>query len=158
MILCVNLLWPSKIICSLILIQNVFNGWVLGTKLVKKTCFWKIWVEFMCFLKTFNLILMHFIHEILCFEEFLHKIALFFKKFSFPDFRLIEDVSRPIKIVIKIFVWICLARSVLDWSNLFFDRSKLNYDQSKFGQWAIWENHVPHGFLFLIDIIMFLMH
>ena len=58
-----------------------------------KTCFWKIWVEFMCFWKTFNLILMHFFHEILWFEEFLHKIALFFKNPIFPDFQSIEYVA-----------------------------------------------------------------
>ena len=37
-----------------------------------KSCFWKIWVKFKCFWKTFHLILMHFIHKTLCFEEFLH--------------------------------------------------------------------------------------
>ena len=53
-----------------------------------KSCFWKIWVEFKCFWKNFNLILMHFIHEILCFEEFLHKIAPFFKKKKFSKFSI----------------------------------------------------------------------
>ena len=48
-----------------------------------KTCFWEIWVEFKCFWKTFNLILMHFIHEILCSEELLHWIALFSKIWFF---------------------------------------------------------------------------
>ena len=43
------------------------------------TCFWKIWVEFKCFWKTFNLILMHFIHEILYFEEFCIKLLCFSK-------------------------------------------------------------------------------
>ena len=87
-----------------------------------KTCFWEIWVEFMCFWKTFNLILMHFIHEILCFEEILHKIALFFKNFIFLDFRSIESVSRPIEIAIKIFGLILSdsigVRSMLDRSKL----------------------------------------
>ena len=46
---------------------------------------------------------MYFIHKILCFEEFLHKIALFFKKLVFPKFRSIEPVSRPIEIAIKSF-------------------------------------------------------
>ena len=44
---------------------------------------------------------MYFICKILCFEEFLHKIALFFKKLCFPDFRSIESVSRPIENAIK---------------------------------------------------------
>ena len=33
--LCVNVFWPFKIICSLILMQIVFNVWVLGTKRLK---------------------------------------------------------------------------------------------------------------------------
>ena len=41
-------------------------------KIEWKTCLWKIWVEFKCFWKTFHLILMHFIHNTICFEEFLH--------------------------------------------------------------------------------------
>ena len=62
---------------------------------------------------------MHFIHKILYFEEFLHKIALFFKNLIFSDFRLIELVARPIEIVIKNLVWICSFRLVLDrgWIN-----------------------------------------
>ena len=62
---------------------------------------------------------MHFIHKILCFEEFLNKTALFFKNLIFPDFRLIEPVARPIEIAIKNLVWICPFRSVLNcyWIN-----------------------------------------
>ena len=45
---------------------------------------------------------MHFIHKILCYEEFVHKIALFFKKLVFPEFPSIEFVSWPIEIAIKI--------------------------------------------------------
>ena len=33
----------------------------------------------------------------------------------FPDFWSIEPIARPIEIAIKILVWICLARSLLDW-------------------------------------------
>ena len=45
---------------------------------------------------------MHSIHKISCFEEFLHKIALFFKNLFFLDFQSIEPISRLIKIAIKI--------------------------------------------------------
>ena len=67
----------------------------------------------------FHLIFMHFIHKILCFEDFLHKIALFFKNLIFPDFRSIAPVARLIEIVIKNLVWICPFRLVLDrcWIN-----------------------------------------
>ena len=44
-----------------------------------KTYFWKIWVEFKCFWKTFNLILVHFIHEILCLRSFCIKLLCFFR-------------------------------------------------------------------------------
>ena len=79
----------------------------------------------MCFWKAFHLILMHFIHKILCFEKFLHKIALFFKNMIFPYCRLIESVSRPIEIAIKILVWLYVFRSVLDcfWINRRYFRS-----------------------------------
>ena len=64
-----------------------------------KSYFWEIWVQYKCFWKAFHLILMHFIHKILYFEEFLHKIALFFKKLFFFH--------------------------IFNRSNLFFNRSKL---------------------------------
>ena len=59
-------------------------------KLIEKLVFRRSGLNSSVFEKTFNLILMHFIHETLCFEEFLHKIALFFKNLNFPNFRLIE--------------------------------------------------------------------
>ena len=56
---------------------------------------------------------MHFIHKILCFEGCLHKIALFFKKLVFLEFRSIESISRPIEIAIKLFsLYFRLAQSV----------------------------------------------
>ena len=73
----------------------------------------------MCFWKAFHLILMHVIHKIHCFEEFLHYFALFKKKkkLIFPEFR-------PIEIAIKnvcesLFVSIG-ARLVLDQSKHFW--------------------------------------
>ena len=76
---------------------------------------------------------MHFIHKILCFKEFLHKIALLFKNPIFPDFWSIEYVARLIEIAIKILVTICLARLMLDWSNLIFNWLKLIFNRSKIG-------------------------
>ena len=72
-----------------------------------KMCFWKIWVEYKCFWKAFHLILMYSIHKILCFEEFLHKIALFFQKFDFSRF----SIDR---------VWFLINRKILDFSSLVF--------------------------------------
>ena len=90
-------------------------------KLVEKLIFGRSGLNLSVYEKTFNLILMHFIYEILCFEEFLHKFAMFFKNLIFPYCQSIESVAQPIEIVIKILVWICLARLVLNWSNLIFD-------------------------------------
>ena len=53
------------------------------------------------FEKAFHLILMHFIHKIQCFEEFLHNF--FFQKFIFLEFQSIEPALRSIEIAIKIF-------------------------------------------------------
>ena len=59
----------------------------------------------MCFWKVFHLILMHVFHKIQCFEEFLHYSALFFIKLFFPEFR-------PIEMRLKMFVSLCLFRSI----------------------------------------------
>ena len=86
-----------------------------------KSYFWEIWVQYKCFWKAFHLILMHSIHKILCFEEFLdlYKISLFFKNLIFPNFQSIELVVRQIEIAIKNLVWIYTFRLVLDlcWIN-----------------------------------------
>ena len=64
---------------------------------------------------------MHFIHKIQCFEEFLHKNVVFFKKMIFQEFRPIEPVFRTIKIAIKI----CYeSLSVLIGARLVLDQSK----------------------------------
>ena len=76
---------------------------------------------------------MHFIHEILCFGKFLHKIDLFFRKSLFSRFSIDQlccstswnwDKNFGLNMLGSIG-----ARLMLDWSNLFFDRSKLNFDQ-----------------------------
>ena len=52
-------------------------------------------------------------------RSFCKKFALFFKKLVFPKFRLIKPFSWPIEIAIKILVWLCLFRLMLDcyWIN-----------------------------------------
>ena len=105
MLLCVNLFWPSKIENSLFLMQNVFEVWESKDNWLKILFLGNLGLTSV-FEEHFHLILMHFIHKILCFEEFLHKLALFFKKLCFLDFRSIESVSQSIKNAIKILVWI----------------------------------------------------
>ena len=84
-----------------------------------KPYFWEIWVQYKGFWRAFHLILMHFIHKILCFEEFLHKIAMFFKKCCFPDFQSIKLVAWSIESAIKILVWTWPFQSLLNcfWIN-----------------------------------------
>ena len=82
-----KLVWPSKIVCSLILIQNMFIDWVLGTKSLK-TLFWRSGLNSNIFWKTFKLIIMHFIYEIKLFEWFMHKTSFVFQKFQFSKFSI----------------------------------------------------------------------
>ena len=63
-----------------------------------KYWFWKIWVEFKCFWKTFRLILMHFFIKQCALRSFYIKMLCFSKIWFFQTF---------------------------DWSNLIFDKSKL---------------------------------
>ena len=64
----------------------------------------------MCFGKTFHLILIHFIPNIQCFEEFFFSktdlfISLYiFKNSVFLEFRLIQSIFQLIEIVFKIFM------------------------------------------------------
>ena len=101
-----------------------------------KSCFWKIWVEFKWFWKTFHLILMHFIHKTLCFEEILHQNALFFQKSIFSRFSIDRtccltnrkcNKNVDYNLPNSIGAWLVLDRSklIFDQSNLIFDRSKI---------------------------------
>ena len=134
MLLCVILVWPTKFENSLSFMQNMFAIWEFKDKWLK-TLFLRNLGSKQVFWKAFHLILMHFIHKILCFEEFLHKIALFFKKkkLCFPDFRSIETVSRLIKNVIKILVWIWPFQSLLD----FFWINRRHFQSIESNFWSI---------------------
>ena len=103
------------------------------------------------FLKSISSHTHAFFHKILCFEEFLHKIALFFKKLIFPEFQSIKPVSRPIEIAIKNLVWFCLFRSVLNccWIN----RRHFRSIESKFRSI---ENHIE-SFLKTLSFHMFII-
>ena len=76
--------------------------------------------------------------------SFCIKMLYFSKNLIFPDFRSIELVARSIKIAIKNLVWICLARLVLDQSNVIFDRSNLFFDQSKIGLKVFFKSFFSH--------------
>ena len=80
---------------------------------------------------------MHFIHKIQCFEEFLYKIVLFFKKKKIPKFWSIEPIFRSIKIAIKNFGQ---PLSISIDARLILDQSK-NFQSIKPNFWSI-ENHI----------------
>ena len=113
-----------------------------------KNVFLKDLVEYKCFWKTFHLILMHSIHKILCFEEFLHKIILFFKNLVFPDFRLIKCDFRSIE-KFQLLPDSIGIRSMLD-------RSKLK----NFQFLSIWPIYFFTSFIFRIRMhcIIFCIH
>ena len=136
--LCVTLFWPSKIMFSVVFDAKYGSGLAKIVFLMIKNLVLKFWVENSCFWKTFKLILMHFILEIPWFEYFLHNLLQFFKKFSFPEFRLIEcdfqsvenwkflkANSRPCLIAI----WLVFDQLNMIYS--YFDRLKLIFDRSK---------------------------
>ena len=123
MLLCVILFWPSKIENSLSLMQNVFEVWEL-----KENCFWKIWVEFKCFWKTFHFILMQFFIIKQCaLRSFYIKMLCFsknwFSKFSIDRTYCLTDrkcdKNLGYNLPGSIDAWL-----VLDWSKLIFDQSK----------------------------------
>ena len=151
------------IVCesSLAIQDYVFYGvWCKICLRVGRNCLWwlqilflKFWVENKCFWKTFKLILMYFIHEIIWVECFLHKLVQFFKKFRFPEFRLIECVSWPIEIPL-IFNHDFLLGSI-------DIRSML--EQSKLGNFqflSFWPNFFYSSFVFKIHMhcIVFYIH
>ena len=115
----------SKIICSLILIQNIFIDWILGDKMCHNLVL-KFWVENSCFWKFMESFSCITCHENSFENWFCRKISSFFEKFSFPKFRLIESDFRSIE-NFQIFQVRPLPNSVGIRSML--DRSKLKIFQ-----------------------------
>ena len=89
------------------------------------------------FLKAFHLILMHVIHKIQCFEEFLHYFGLLFKKLIFPKFWQIEIAIKNACESLSVSIG---ARMVLDqskhfWPIEFVFRSIENRVENFFKNW-----------------------
>ena len=134
MLLCVSLVWPTKfeipwVLCkTYLMLENL-------RRMDWKSWFWEKWIQNLCFWKIFHLILMHFIHKIQCFEEFLHKIAFFFSKICFfENFNRSNLFFNQSKLQLKSLVSLCLFRSILDWYWInwtIFDQSNLIFDQLK---------------------------
>ena len=138
----------------------MFKGWQNLCFWWLETLFWSFWVENWCFWKTLKLILMHFIHEIIWIEWFLHNLLQFFKKFKFLEFPPIECVFRPIKNPL-IFNHCSLPNSIGIHSML--DQSKLkNFQFLSFWPIFFFMHHLCLGFtyiaLFSVSILHFCNH
>ena len=97
---------------------------------MRKSCFWSFGLKKKCFWKTFKLILMHFIHEILWIECFLHKTSIVFQKSSFPEFLSIECVFWLIENPLIFKLGLYLVRLILDWYSI--SRICFSIDQNQF--------------------------
>ena len=99
-----------EIVCEFGLAIQDYIFYDFDTKYVHWLKIWgqKVW-------KTFKLILMHFIHEIIWIECFLHKLLLFFKKSCFLEFRSIKHVFWSIENPLFFKDWSRLVRLVPDW-------------------------------------------
>ena len=89
-----------------------------------KSCFWKIWVEFKCFWKTFHLILMHFIYKKNVLWGVFALKCFVFQKFYFSRFSIDRkcDKNFSYNMLGLIGAWLVLDRSklIFDRLNLFF--------------------------------------
>ena len=102
--MCVNLFWPSKITCFLILMQNMFNVCVFEDILIKKIVFGKSGLNFSVFEKLLISYSCISFMKHYALRSFFIKLLCFSKNLIFSDFRSIEFLFRQIKIVIKILV------------------------------------------------------
>ena len=99
---------------------------------------------------------MHFIHEIIWIEWFLHNLLQFFKKFKFLEFRPIECVFRLIKNPL-IFNHCSLPDSIGIHSML--DQSKLkNFQFLSFWPIFFFMHHLCLGFTCIALFFFFLIH
>ena len=75
--------------------DNLIENLDFGRFWLNSSIFEKLFISYSC--------IFFFFYKTMCFEEFLHWNALFFKNLFFPDFRSIESVFRSIEITIKNF-------------------------------------------------------
>ena len=114
-----------------------------------KSWFWKIWVEFKCFWKTFRLILMHFFYIKQCvLRSFCIKMLCFSKIWFFQTFDRSNLFFDQSKLRLKFLVWVCLTR-------LMFDRSQLKNFQFLWFWPKIFFFHASFGFRIHMHCIVF---
>ena len=137
MILCVTLLWPSKIKSSLILMQNVFNVWALRTNWLKI-----LFSEDLGWIQVFLKIFLSHTHAFYSYNNVLRGISApkcyVFQKNDFSRFSINRTCCSTDRKCDKNFGFYLLgsigARLVLDGWKLIFDQSNLIFNRSKIGQ------------------------
>ena len=115
MLMCVILLWPSKIICSLILMQNMFNVWVVDDKLIQKCVFGRSGLNISVFEKYFISYSYILFIKYYALRSFYIKLLCFSKFWVFQIFdrsSVIFDQSQ------KISDFSSLASAWLDWYSI----------------------------------------
>ena len=114
MILCVNLFWPSKIIYYLFLMQNVFYVWVFEDKLIQKCVFWRFGLN----LSVFEKILISYscisFMKQCALRSFCIKMLCFSKIYFFQTFDWSNLFFDQSKLRLKFLVWVCLTRLMFD--------------------------------------------
>ena len=129
MLLCVILVWPTKFENFLSFMQNMFVVWEFKDNWLKTLFLGHLGSIQVFFLRALHLILMHFIHKIQYFEEFLQKIALFFKKNCV--FQIFDWSKMRLKFWFELDRFDCYSigsrsiEGIFDRSNLIFDQSKI---------------------------------
>ena len=111
-----------------------------------KSWFWKIWVEFKCFWKTFRFILMHFFIIKQCvLRSFCIKMLCFSKIWFFQTFDRSNLFFDQSKLRLKFLVWVCLTR-------LMFNRFSVNRN------WKIFSFYVFNQIVFFHASFVFRIH
>ena len=134
MLLRVSLVWPTKFANTLSFLfflffyAKQFCCLKILWKMLENLNFGKIGLK-SCFWKTLHHILMHIVHQFQCFEVFLKCVFVIFKNYVFSQ-KFCEPLSNlidPIYFSINrnCFKSLKEASVCFDWSNLFFDQSKL---------------------------------
>ena len=108
--------------------QNNFDAWKSYGKCLKILILGKLGLK-LCFWKTLHHIPMHFVHQFQCFKMFLKRVFVIFKNCVFSQ-NFCEPLSNSIdpiyfSISRNCFKSLKEASVCFDWSNLFFDQSKL---------------------------------
>ena len=153
MLMCVILLRPSKIICSLILMQNMFNVWVIEDKLIQKCIFGRFGLNISVFEKHFISYLCTLFIKYYAWRSFYRKLLYFSKIWFFQIFDRSSVIFDQLKNSRFFKSSFCLT-----W--LVFDQCSTNWNWKFFSFLSIWSVFFFLSFMFRIHMhcIVFYIH